>query len=301
MHNSQSIPSEIQQQSTILSVENDSFWQDKIIEAMSGLQGISVEFVETYKAAVKHMESKKSDVVTLDSRLPTRPRIHELIHKARECMGNSVPIIALTNWPDDVSASDQEQLFDLLDKSKYLHDGLLGDEIAAALGASFLNQARELLCNFKETDLPEDTEALIDLLNVSGAAIGDEYGASLLSISRKLADYQGWVDPEANLSRPVVLLELYGYISEINGDEVKVALYNSDGVLEDRRIFPAERLKAAGLYSQDDYFRYTIVRKGADVISHIEKAEPSADDSELNRIREFDISKFDGFQVSEEE
>ncbi len=303
MH-SQNISSGIQQQSTILSVENDSLWQEKITEATRDFQGMSVDFVETYKRAIEYIKSETPDVVTLDSRLPKRPRIHDLIRNTRSCLGDSVSIVALTSWPNDVSARDREQLFALLDKSKYLAGDLLGDEISAAFRASFLNQAHGLLCNswnFKEANLPEDIGELVNLLNISGAAIGDERGASLLSISSKLVDYQRWVDPEANLSKPVVLLELCGYISEINGDDVEVALYNSDGGLEDRRIFSAERLKAADLCSQDDHFRYTIIRKGADVISHIERAEPSIDNSQLDRIRGFDISKFDDFQVSEEE
>ena len=106
---------------------------------------------------------------------------------------------------------------------------------------------------------------------------------------------------EKELNYPKILLECYGYVSAIRGNEVEAVLSidKEDGsAVDSRRVFSGDRFKAAKLYFEDAAFRYVIVRKGADVTSRIESAAVSEIDSQLDSDRQdLDLAVFDLFQL----
>jgi CheY-like chemotaxis protein len=263
---------------SILSIEDDMKWRDIIQGSISKQPGISIKFVKNYRRAIDIVKFQKFDVFSLDSGIQGAKRIPQLIDKTEEFWGYSVPIIVLTGYTMSVSEEERKKIFGLIDKADCLSQpGLLRQKFSKAISDSLYKQAELLL----SSETPQDPRVVTNLLS-------------------KLLTYQKWLSQEEDVD-PLSedFLELYGFVLEVREDEFDVVLYHEKGEKE-YRTFPADRFKDAS-FSQDDCFRYTIVRKGTRVISNIEKAESTLSDDELDELRNFDMSKFDKFQYNPEE
>jgi CheY-like chemotaxis protein len=120
---------------TILHVEDDVEWQEKVKAVAEEIGGVRVDFASTFREAMEFLNAKRYDVCILDSRLENRrARIHTLLRKVRSCSGLSPLTVALTGFSGDISKRDRNEVYAVLDKALVdLHPPLLKQVILDAV------------------------------------------------------------------------------------------------------------------------------------------------------------------------
>ena len=284
---------EIPVQAKFLCVEDEPAWQQKVRHALNTDSEIAVDCVDSATKAGRLLQKTRYEVCLLDSRLKDRkPAIHYLIVRAKRSQEAPV-LVALTAYSGDISAEDRRSLFRVLEKEQVVADPqVLEYVLMDALHESVRLQATKLWGKLQPLPVPEGDSRLIRDLREGAAHAAPELCDAVKDVKRK---YRLWQKRERRLPR--TLLDCVGHVSAIRDQHVEVVMETQDGE-EMRRVFDGRRFAAAGLHYQDAPFRYTIKRRGADVVSHIEGIE-AEDDSPREWLDSLDFSVFEGFEPDE--
>lgn len=98
---------------------------------------------------------------------------------------------------------------------------------------------------------------------------------------------------DAKGPEPEVLLDCYGYVSEIWEDGVRAVLVLPDGQ-ELERIFPdGNEFAEAGIHYQDAPFRFRVLKEGPHISHYLTAERPPKDYPGCVEMPEIDLSVFD--------
>jgi CheY-like chemotaxis protein len=250
----------------ILCIEDDKKWRSIVHATLKRIGPMSVDNASTYDRALRFLESKTYDLVTLDSRLGRTSRMTQLLSRIEEIVLTKPrpATVAVTHYMDDVSAPFKSMLFGAIDKNDAAkNDKLLQRSLLGGLQWSIGQQARFAWrkCEGHISEpMPVSDRRLYVALETFLPTVPVSRQREMRSILEKRRLYF-----PTELSSSKIVFECEGYTTSLHDNTVEAVLQLTNGS-SITRLFDRDRFVAAGLQFEGARFRYVISQDSAGAV-----------------------------------